>query len=95
MSEIETVYSTDWIQGFQCEAMGYIGRDEAGKFYYAWHISPHQDEQNICWHGPCDSREEADAGMQGLSDGWYDTDSEKWQEWEDRQIAEFERKPIG
>jgi hypothetical protein len=88
---IETVWRSEWHPGFNCEARERIGQCD-GEFYFAFEISPAHDEQLLDWSGPYATRAEAQAKLMAVFEAWERRDSEIWQDWEDRQIANFDRR---
>jgi hypothetical protein len=88
---IETVWRSEWHPGFNSEAREWIGQCD-GEFYFAFEISPLDDEQLLDWSAPYDTRAEAEAKLKEVFDAWQRCIDETWQAWEDREIANCERR---
>ena len=90
-SPAEIVWESGWHQGFGEEAQEYIGLDN-GKYYCAFTRSPAEDEEYLCWDGPYDTREAAEEVLSERFDRWQNIRGEIEDAYQERQIAEFERK---
>lgn len=88
---IEPVWRSEWHPGFNSEGREYIGECD-GEFYFAFEISPAEDEQPLDWSGPYATRAEAHAKLKAVLQRWEQCIDDMWQAWEDREIAEFDRR---
>lgn len=88
---IQPLWRSEWYPGFTSEGREWLGECD-GKFYFALEISPADDEQLLEWHGPFGTRDEAKAKLLAAFERWQQRVDELWQDWEDRQIAEFDRR---
>lgn len=88
--EVRTIRS-DSRQGFGQEATFYLGRKQDG-YYFAVHIYPHEENLPVYWHGPYRLCETAERRLDGAYERWERADTAREMEWENRQIATFERE---
>ncbi|MBV8224941.1 MAG: hypothetical protein JO232_07125 [Verrucomicrobia bacterium] len=89
-SPAEIIWESEWHQGFGEEAREFIGRDE-GKYYCAFTRSPAEDEEQLWWDGPYDSREAAEEALTERFDKWQDIRGAIEETYQEQQIAEYER----
>ncbi|HTD16603.1 MAG TPA: hypothetical protein VK673_15575, partial [Chthoniobacterales bacterium] len=81
---------SEWHQGFGEEAREFIGRDE-GKYYCAFTRSPAEDEEQLWWDGPYDSREAAEESLSESMDRWLNIRGAIEEAYEEEQIREYAR----
>ena len=84
---IESIYESEWYQGFGSECKEHLGRGKDG-YYYGLEIG----ESDLSWQGPCGTREEAEERLGEAFVRWDDRTGAREQAWEDRQIAQFEKE---
>jgi hypothetical protein len=83
-NEIESIYESEWYQGFGSECKEHLGRDTNG-YYYGLEVG----ESDLSWHGPYNTREEAEERLSDAFLRWDERTGEREQAWEDQQIGEF------
>jgi len=83
----EIIYESEWHQGFGSECKEYLGKDFDRLFYYGLEIG----EQDLVWHGPYETREEAEEHLAAAYDRWDQRVSKREEAWEAQQIAELEQ----
>jgi hypothetical protein len=88
---IRSIWRSDWSHGFNCEAREWLGECD-GEFYFAFEISPAEDEQLLDWSGPYATRAEARVKVNAVCERWEQRMDQLWEDWEQRQIAEFEAR---
>jgi hypothetical protein len=88
-NEIETIHEGEWHQGFGSECKEHIGQDKGG-YYYALEIGDSEDD--LSWHGPYETREEAEQELSDAFLRWDERTGDREQAWEDQQIAHFEQE---
>jgi hypothetical protein len=89
----EIIWQSEWHQGFGEEAMEFIGRDD-DKYYCAFTRSPSEDEQDLFWSGPYDSREEAKEHSRETLGNWLNIRGEIEEAYEEQKIAEYQRRQV-
>ena len=87
----EIIWQSEWLQGFGEEAQEYIGLDN-GQYYCAFTRSPAEDEEYLSWDGPYDTRDAAEEVLKQRVERWQDIRGEIEEEYQERQIAEYERR---
>jgi hypothetical protein len=87
--EIESIYESEWYQGFGSECKEHLGQDKNG-YYYALEIG--DSESDLSWHGPYETRDGAEQGLSEAFDLWDERTGAREQAWEDQQIAQFEQE---
>jgi hypothetical protein len=86
------IYQSEWHPAFDSESREYIGQRRDGMYYYALEISPQEDEQELSWHGPYETRAEAKEQLKLACNCWDERVLKREEAWEAEQIAQLEQE---
>jgi hypothetical protein len=87
-NEIESIYASEWHQGFGSECKEHLGKGNDG-YYYALEM---ESDDDLSWNGPYSTREEAEERLSEAWERWDERTGEREQAWEDQEIARLEKE---
>jgi hypothetical protein len=88
-NRIQSIYESEWHQGFGSECKEHLGKNKDG-YYYALELG--DSESDLLWEGPYKTKEEARGRSSDAYNEWDERTGEREQAWEDQQIAQFEKR---
>ncbi len=91
-SNVKTISRSGWMQVFDQEARGHIGVTENGLYAHALEVSPRDEENDLGWVEGHATRQEAQAALDAAFHEWQGPLVHSEIQYEDQQIAEYEKQ---